>query len=160
MQYYIRAPYARRFNPQNQRKVFFVILNMFRKFFKNNSPTYGLGMSGEEIAADYLRKKGYKIINRNYKNASGRQLGEIDIIAQKEKEIFFVEVKTRISSNVNVLPEQNINPQKLKRLNKIAQCYIRDNKLWNSGYHFDAVSVLVDPDSQKSQVKHIQDIFF
>ena len=134
---------------------------MFNRLFKNSSPTYAFGMSGEEIATKYLKQKGYKIIDRNYKNKSGRQLGEIDIITKKDNEIFFVEVKTRIvESDEGVLPEQNINPQKLRKLSKIAQYYIRERKLWDSVYHFDAVSVLVDYNSKNAKVRHIQDIFF
>jgi putative endonuclease len=134
---------------------------MFNKFFKNSSLTYQFGMSGEEVAVKYLKGKGYKILERNYKNKSGRQLGEIDIIAQKDKELFFVEVKTRTAENIeNILPEQNINPQKLKKLAKIAQYYVRERKLWNSTYHFDAVSVLIDSDSKRAKVRHLRDIFF
>jgi putative endonuclease len=134
---------------------------MFNNFLKNTSPTYRFGMSGEEMAVKYLKDKGYKILERNYKNRSGRQLGEIDIVAEKGKEIFFVEVKTRTAENIeNILPEQNINPGKLRKLSKIAQYYIKDRKLWDLAYHFDAVSVLIEANSQKTEIKHLQDIFF
>lgn len=119
-----------------------------------------LGQIGEDAAAKYLKKKGYKILERNYFNKSGRRLGEIDIIAKKEKEIVFVEVKTRLLENdANTLPEENITPQKLRRLTKAANAYIRTKKLWDCPFHFDAISVLYDDENKKDQVRHLENIF-
>ena len=52
-----------------------------------------IGQSGEEVAATYLKKSGYQILDRNYANVRGIRLGEIDIVAEKDKHIVFVEVK-------------------------------------------------------------------
>lgn len=130
---------------------------MFNRLFKNKSASYNFGMSGEDVAVKYLKGKSYKIVERNYKNKNGRQLGEIDIIAKKDGEIFFVEVKTRTNGD-DILPEQNINQRKLYKLSKIAQYYIKQNKLWDANYHFDAISVnLID---KKAEIRHLKDIFF
>ncbi|OGI17433.1 MAG: hypothetical protein A3J63_03805 [Candidatus Moranbacteria bacterium RIFCSPHIGHO2_02_FULL_40_12b] len=119
-----------------------------------------LGQIGEDAAAKYLKKKGYKILERNYFNPLGRRLGEIDIVAEKEKEIIFVEVKTRVAKNYSdTLPEENINRSKLHKLNKIAVSYIRNKHLWNYPYHFDAISVLYDEAEKKTQVRHLKNVF-
>jgi putative endonuclease len=127
-------------------------------WFKTN--TKSLGERGENEAVLYLKKKGYKIIARNFKNNKGRQLGEIDIIAQKNKEIVFVEVKTREMEKYHeTLPEENITLSKLKKLNKIANLYIRINNLWEYNYHFDAISVWLGRDGKKKNIKHLENIF-
>lgn len=119
-----------------------------------------MGASGEDIAAKFLKDKGYKIIERNFKNYKGRQLGEIDIIAEKNKEIVFVEVKTReLAKYQGTLPEENITFSKLHKLSKIANSYIKTKNLWSLSYHFDAVSVWLSQDYKTAKVKHIENIF-
>lgn len=119
-----------------------------------------IGEKGEELAAIYLKKKGYKILDRNFKNHQGRQIGEIDIIAKKGEEIIFVEVKTReLERYKNTLPEENITFSKLHKLSKIANSYIKINNLWNCPYHFDAVSVWLSKDFKEFRIKHIDNIF-
>lgn len=118
-----------------------------------------LGQIGEDAAAKYLKKKGYKIIERNFKNKTGRQVGEIDIVAKKNKEIVFVEVKTRILEEKTLLPEENITSRKLKRLARAANIYIKIKKLWDCPFHFDAISVLYDDENKKAQVRHLENIF-
>lgn len=128
-------------------------------FWNKNKQEKSLGQIGEDIAAKYLKKKGYKILDRNYCNTLGRRLGEIDIIARRNGEIVFVEVKTRILQEKTVLPEENINPAKLHKLSKIANAYIKSNKLWDGPFHFDAISVLYDEVEKKAQVRHLENIF-
>jgi putative endonuclease len=119
-----------------------------------------LGKIGEDTAIKFLEKLGYKILARNYQNNLGRRLGEIDIIAKEKEEIVFVEVKTReLFKYKDTLPEENITRSKLHKLNKIASCYIRNNKLWNKSYRFDAVSVWLDLASKKAEIKHIRSMF-
>ena len=78
-------------------------------FFKPQKTDSGsLGQLGERIAQDYLKKSGYRIVETNFKNTTGRCLGEIDIIAKKEQALFFIEVKTRRgSSSKIILPRNN-----------------------------------------------------
>jgi putative endonuclease len=115
---------------------------------------------GEELAARFLKDKGYKIVERNFKNRVGRQIGEIDIIAEKNKEIIFVEVKTReLERYQKTLPEENITFSKLTKLSRIANAYIKSRNLWNYPYHFDAISVWLSCDFKKFEIKHIENIF-
>ncbi len=132
-------------------------------FRKSNDKRHKTGSFGEEAAALFLQKKGYKIIETNYHNSRGRQLGEIDIIATDKKTLVFAEVKTRtISKNTNAFPaEANITRDKLHKLNKIAQAYLKYKNLWDSPFRFDAISVYVDKDSREiAKICHICDIFF
>jgi putative endonuclease len=126
-------------------------------FKKNIKDT---GKAGEEAAVKYLKKEGYSILGKNYQNSSGRQLGEIDIIAKEKDEIVFVEVKTRnLESYGFTQPEENITRSKLFKLNRIAEYYLKSKKLFNTPYRFDAVSVWLDKEQKKAKIKHIKSIF-
>ncbi len=131
------------------------MFNLFKGKKKKN-----LGEHGEDLAVKYLKKNGYKILERNFANTIGRRLGEIDVIARKKKEIIFVEVKTRgLDKRDNTLPEENITPRKLHKLSKIANNYIKINNLIDAPYRFDAVSVWVSNDYKINKIKHIESIF-
>lgn len=124
------------------------------------SKKISLGEVGEKIAAKYLKKKGYKIIEFNFSNDKGRRMGEIDVIAKDRNMIVFVEVKTRrLSSKNDVLPEESIGIRKLYRLDKIANFYLRKNNLMDSDYRFDAISVWMDEKDKKAKIKHMESIF-
>ncbi|MCX6763648.1 MAG: YraN family protein [Candidatus Moranbacteria bacterium] len=119
-----------------------------------------VGQLGEEVAADFLKRNGLKIIEMNYKNRFGRRLGEIDIIAQDKNEFVFVEVKTRnFSTYQNTLPEENITRAKLHKLSKIANQYLYQNRLLDASYRFDAISVWLDNNKKMAKIKHIRNIF-
>ncbi|MFZ1736204.1 MAG: YraN family protein [Candidatus Moraniibacteriota bacterium] len=117
-----------------------------------------IGKKGENIAATYLKKKGFKILEMNYINPKGKQLGEIDIIAQKEDILVFVEVKTRRGETNKVFPEDNLTPSKLHKLEKIATHYIQSHHLQDKSYHFDAITVLFD-EKQTAVIRHFEHIF-
>ncbi|MCW1888012.1 MAG: YraN family protein [Candidatus Moranbacteria bacterium] len=127
---------------------------------QNKPKNLKIGVYGEEIACRFLQKKGYKILERNFSNTRGVRLGEIDIVACFRERIIFVEVKTRrFLGDMTVLPEANINKQKLHKLSKIAQVYLKQKRLENKPYQFDAVSVLYNETEKKAFVKHIESIF-
>lgn len=119
------------------------------------------GAIGERVAANFLTGKGYQILDMNFKNNSGRRLGEVDIVAKDpaRSEIVFVEVKTRESTCYgNTLPEENITYQKLRKLAKIAIIYLRQKKLENHAYRFDAISVWLDFGTRYAKIKHIESL--
>ena len=129
---------------------------------ENKQENISTGKTGEQVAANYLRNKGFSILEMNFKNNSGRRLGEVDIIARdlEQNEIVFVEVKTReYNKYKDTLPEENINCQKLHKLAKIATVYLRQNKLEDCNYRFDAVSIWLDYASRMAKIKHIPNIF-
>jgi len=93
--------------------------------------TKELGDLGEKIAAKYLKKQGYKILDRNFRY---KKFGEIDIIAKKKntKDVVFIEVKTRHKRKFkeisnNYAPEDNITYFKQKQLIKLAKIYLAQN---------------------------------
>ena len=117
-----------------------------------------IGQLGEEAAAKYLENKGYEILDKNFQNNIGRRLGEIDIIAldKKNDEIVFAEVKTRENEKYKeTLPEENITYPKLRKLDKIANVYLRLKKLENRSYRFDAISVWLSQENNQIRIKHI-----
>lgn len=120
-----------------------------------------IGSLGEDLACRYLKAKGYRILQTNYCNATGRRLGEIDIVAEKGGEIAFCEVKSRLgAAGSDLLPEANITREKLRKLARIAECYLRENKQEQRPYHFDALAILYDPSQKKASIRHLEHIFF
>ena len=119
-----------------------------------------LAQRGEKAAENYLKKLGYIILEKNYCNKKGRRLGEIDIIAKEKEELVFIEVKTRdLLSKKSSLPEENINHQKLYKLNKIASFYLSSKKIYSNSFRFDAISIISDSKNAKAQLRHIKNIF-
>ena len=84
-----------------------------------------LGQKGEDTAPAYLEKKGYKIRERNF---SRRPFGEIDIVAEKQGKIIFIEVKT-IKEQDDFLAEDELSPKKYLCLLKMAEIYLSAKKL-------------------------------
>jgi len=124
--------------------------------FWKNKKEISIGEQGEEVAKKFLKKKGFKIIDSNFQNNQGRRIGEIDIVVKKNKEIVFVEVKTRKTDNLDALPEESITPKKLYKLQKIAQVYLKEKNLTDSNYHFDAISVIISSDNKVRKINHLE----
>ncbi|HBB76105.1 MAG: hypothetical protein A2186_03790 [Candidatus Levybacteria bacterium RIFOXYA1_FULL_41_10] len=108
---------------------------------------------GENIACEFLKKKGYKIIERNFRKG----YGEIDIIAIKDKTLVFVEVKTR-TSNAYGTPFEAISYFKLKSLVKTAQFYKVLNPRLPDSLRIDAISVLLDKSKDTTNVEHMENV--
>lgn len=109
-----------------------------------------LGNRGEKIAAKFLRKQGYRIIEKNYHS----RLGEIDIVAKENESIVFVEVKTRCSTDFG-LPEEALSYDKRRRLSKLALGYLAHRRIKDTNCRFDVVSILMD-NNRANKVKHIK----
>ncbi len=122
-----------------------------------------VGYDGERVAEKFLKKSGYKILERNWCNKKGRRIGEIDIIIQDKKDniVVFVEVKSRkvAEDEVGVLPEEQVTRSKLNKLNRIAEVYIKEKELWSVNWRIDAISVLFVDGEKKPRVKHIKSVF-
>ena len=95
------------------------------------------GKEGEKLAADFLKRQGYKILRLNYKT----KLGEIDIIAQDKDTLCFIEVKTRQSDKFG-LPQEAVSWRKQAKVSKTAIIYLKENKLLDKKARFDVVSAL------------------
>jgi putative endonuclease len=123
-----------------------------------------IGKIGEEMAVQFLKEKGYQILERNYKfQVPGHlQRGEIDIVAKKGDTISFVEVKTLKDPKVEIFPEEKVNFSKTKKLILTAESWLIKNKIpLNSKWQIDVISVLIK--GKKKEISHfenaISDIF-
>ena len=109
------------------------------------------GARGEEIATEYLRKEGYLICARNWRQ--GRY--EIDIVAQRAGITHVVEVKTRRAGSL-LQPEQTITPTKVAALHKAAAAYMAQNRVMGE-VEFDLVAIDIFPD-QSFDIRFIPNI--
>jgi len=82
-----------------------------------------VGQSGEDRAVRHLKKLGYKIVDRNWRN----EVGELDIVASRESQLVFVEVRTIESPNLR-FPEQSVGPAKQRKLARLATAYVQRAK--------------------------------
>lgn len=111
-----------------------------------------LGSKGEDLAVKFLKKKGYRIISRNYKN----YIGEIDIIAQDGETVVFIEVKTR-SSDFFGYPFESVHRRKRQKLKNLALLYLK--KVGEElPVRFDVLSIL-SLENGKKEIEHIKDAF-
>jgi putative endonuclease len=95
------------------------------------------GKEAEGLAAAYLKKRGFKIIEKNYRT----KLGEIDIIGKDKDCICFIEVRSRNTDNFGT-PEDSITRRKQNRIMKAALFYIKKHGLEDADCRFDVVCVV------------------
>ena len=103
---------------------------------------------GEVAARDYLRAKGYTILEENY---AGR-MGEIDLIAKEGDVIVFVEVKARENTDFGY-PIESITPQKVRKICLTARQYLVHKRLWGADVRFDVVEIL------RGEITHTENAF-
>ena len=113
-----------------------------------------LGERGEDAAARFLRKLGYKILAR--RAAIGR--GDIDIVALDGQTLVFVEVKTRTSPDAGG-PEGAVDATKQRKLTKLALAYIKQHGLWDYPARFDVVALVWAPGDKRPTITHFPDAF-
>lgn len=118
---------------------------------KNNKHNSQFGKLGEEIAQTYLEKKGYKIRTKNYRFGKV----EIDIIAEKDNELVFVEVKTRTSDQM-AYPEQAVGKTKQKNIRLAAENYLEEYEI-TIPHRFDIIAVVK---GEKFEIEHFEDAFY
>lgn len=111
------------------------------------------GRTGEDLAAGYLRKNNYKIIEKNFRCP----LGEIDIVARDGPTIVFVEVKSRNSCRFG-RPEEAVDRRKQAKLSRIALAYLKSKSCLDSRARFDVVSVYMEPHG-KPAIRLIKNAF-
>ena len=120
--------------------------------------TKEVGNLGEKIAENYLKKKGYQILDKNYsfRMRGNPQRGEIDIVAKKEDIIAFIEVKTLWQTQGKFFsPEEKVNFGKQKKLVKMAESWLMSKKIpLNSKWQIDVVSVAIN--KGKAKIWHFE----
>ena len=123
------------------------------------SRTRTLGQRGENLAARFLKKKGYKIVARSHRSA----LGEIDLVVvdlhdRRESTLVFVEVKTRTDSSLG-FPEEAVGREKQYKLSQLAAQYCKLYQLTECPVRFDVISILWPIHAGQPEVAHFQDAF-
>lgn len=117
--------------------------------------TNPIGILGEEEAVKMLKKKGFRIIERNWRMGHL----EVDIIAESRREIVFAEVKARTSTFGGKMPEEYVDDLKKQRMTAAANAYIKYHKVTKSP-RFDIIGLLVDSYTQQITYRcHLEDAF-
>ena len=111
-----------------------------------------LGKLGEDLAAKYLEKQGFRIIGRNFR----ARYGEIDIIALEKDVIVFVEVKTRIGEEFGK-PEEAVTPWKLREVIKTAQYYAQTHQIPES-MRIDVIGIGLDNENKVIYFNHLKSV--
>jgi putative endonuclease len=107
-----------------------------------------LGDAGERLTAERLRQAGYTVRMMNYRCPAG----EIDIVAEEDGDIVFVEVKTR-RGDAYGLPEEAVTPAKQRKLIAAAQTYLEANGCAHASWRVDVVAVALTPTGKLQEVR-------
>ena len=110
------------------------------------------GAAGENLAAMFLKERGYEILERNYRF----DRGEIDLVAREGQELVFVEVKTR-HSDLYGAPEESVTPAKEAQLKKVAEGYLYEHQIEGQSCRFDVVTITYQ--DGRPVLRHIQNAF-
>lgn len=117
------------------------------------------GKLGEDLAAEYLVKKGYTLLEKNFRTRSG----EIDLVAMQnpggvDQVLVFVEVKTRRSTSYGY-PEESVTWQKQAHMQAAARLYLSKHAHWTGDWRFDVLAVqLSGSDRQKAEIEHFENV--
>ena len=105
------------------------------------------GKKSENFAVWYLKKNGYKILEKNYRT----QIGEIDIIAKEKKTIVFVEVKSRQSVRYGN-PKWAVTPKKQRKISMVALQYLKSIRQTDVRARFDVVAITSNRDEPQIEI--------
>ncbi len=111
-----------------------------------------LGKKGEQLAVNYLIKKGYEIVDRNYRFDKA----EVDIIARKKDVLSIIEVKTRSSIDFGN-PQDFVKPKQIKRLVKAVDEYVTVNGL-DVEVRFDIIAIIKN--GKTFDIEHLENAFY
>jgi putative endonuclease len=112
-----------------------------------------LGSFGEDWAAGYLTRAGFRIVARNVRYRSG----EIDIVARERDELVFVEVKTRRSRSFGT-PEEAITRARFHRLASAIQEFLQVKQLENAAYRVDVIAIEMRSDGRVGDFRHLRGV--
>ena len=127
----------------------------------NETNKQKIGKTGENAAEMFLKKQSYRILERNY----WKKWGEIDIVADRNGIIHFIEVKTVSRENIpeagsdDYLPEDNIHPWKRQRLSRAVQTYLLERRISEDrDWQIDSLAVYLNKNGEVLKVDHLEDI--
>lgn len=112
-----------------------------------------LGKYGENLAARFLERQGFQIMERNFRT----RWGEIDLIARRNESIHFIEVKSRLVRDYGE-PEEAIHRFKKRNLLGAAKMYVASHQLPFPNYQIDSVSILFNPLTKSANIRYFGNI--
>lgn len=113
-----------------------------------------IGRIGEDIAAKLLIRNGYRVITRNYK----KSVGEIDIIAYRDRTIHFVEVKCFSREMVDRRPEDNVHDLKIEKIGRTAEIFMQEYDVGEFSVQMDMIAVVLDIPVRRAYCKVLNNI--
>ena len=121
--------------------------------------TKKVGNFGEGVAENYLKNKGYQILDKNYSSriSTGPKIGELDIVVKKNDIISFIEVKTlRQVQGGSFSPEEKVDFGKQRKLVKTAESWLMKKKIpLNSKWQIDVIAIELNS-NQKAKINHFE----
>jgi putative endonuclease len=120
-------------------------------------PRPRLGRLGEQLAAEHLIRRGFQIVERNYRT----RWGELDIVAFDGRTLAFCEVKTRRLSAPGRNPLESVHTRKRSKVRKMAGCWLieRTDRPYADNVRFDAIGVTLDPAGRLVSLEHLEGAF-
>jgi putative endonuclease len=124
---------------------------------RRQDPRRALGATGEQLAAEHLERRGFAILERNYRT----RWGELDIIATDGLSLIFCEVKTRQTSHNGRDPLESVHPRKRNQVRRMAGRWLveRRDRPRVDELRFDAIGVTLDPDGRLVRLDHLEGAF-
>lgn len=115
-----------------------------------------LGRAGEQLAADHLSRRGFQILDRNYRT----RWGELDIVAYDQHRIVFCEVKCRVANRAGRDPLESLHPSKRAQVRRMAGRWLVERQHPRvSELRFDAIGVTLAPDGALLRLDHLEAAF-
>jgi putative endonuclease len=121
-----------------------------------SDPRTRIGRRGEQLAAQHLQRRGYDVIERNYRTREG----EIDLIVATADTLIFCEVKTLIERGGSLHPLESVTGSKRARIRRVARSWLAEHASggW-SELRFDAIGVMLARDGELRELEHIESAF-
>ena len=116
-----------------------------------------LGRLGEQLAAEHLIRRGFQIVERNYRT----RWGELDIVAFDGRTLAFCEVKARRLSAPGRSPFESVHARKRSKVRKMAGSWLieRTDRPYADNVRFDAIGVTFDPSGRLVSLEHLEGAF-
>jgi len=123
----------------------------------SSDPRPQLGRLGEQLAAEHLVRRGFQIVERNYRT----RWGELDIVAFDGRTLAFCEVKTRRASRSGVAPLEAVRSHKRARVRRMAGRWLieRPDRPYAQNLRFDAIGVILDRSDRLVRLEHLEGAF-
>src|SRR5258708_9273758 len=111
---------------------------------------------GEQMAADFLSKNGYEILEKNFHT----RFGEIDLIVSKNQKLIFVEVKLKVGEDFGT-PEEMITKYKLRQIQRTGEMFLMikpEYEKFYDSFQIDAVCIVMDKNREIKRIDHYENI--